>query len=389
MFDNQIDVAKIMREIKESVGIGEEGEEKGRSFTRYKTDALNGIVNEYVRIESFITNTLTKNHEYINVYQSNIPSYNRFGRVLGKAFRFIAKGIRKCTEYLFKNQIMVNQSMEACIKALTESQMQLVKAFDYIDDLYEEKRSLTKELDNKKKFTNSNMGEIYCDFENKYRGNEAIIKERLKYYIDQIIIPEYLGKQELQILDLGCGRGEWLELLKECGYSASGIDINTAMVSTCRKKGLNVVEGEVLEYIKLIPDNSRDIVTAFQVIEHIEIDKIDILLKEIYRILKPNGLVILETPNAANVEVGCYAFYLDPTHVKPVNSELLKFIAERSGYTKVEIQYWKNKEIEDWWMNILKENNGKLLDSPLFRTIVETIKNNFYVSPDFALVAKK
>lgn len=389
MFDNQIDVAKIMREIKESVGVGNEEEGKNRSFVKYKTDALNEIMNEYIRIESFITNTLAKNHEYINIYQSNVPSYNRYGRIPGKIFRFIAKGIRKCTEYLFRNQVVVNQSMEACIKALTESQMQLVKAFDYIDELYEEKRSLTEELGNEKKFTNSNMGEVYCDFENKYRGNEGIIKERLKYYIDQIILPEYSQNKQVQVLDLGCGRGEWLELLKEYGYSASGVDVNTAMVLICRKKGLDVVSGELFDYIKLIPDNSRDIVTAFQVIEHIEIDKIDILLREIYRILKPNGLVILETPNTANVEVGCYGFYLDPTHIKPVNSELLKFIAEQSGYTKVEIQYWKNKEIEEWWMSILKENNGQLLESPLFRTIVETIKNNFYVSPDFALVAKK
>jgi O-antigen chain-terminating methyltransferase len=141
----------------------------------------------------------------------------------------------------------------------------------------------------------------------------------------------------MPILDLGCGRGEWLELLKEEGYMALGVDTNQVLIERCHARGLEVVESDALSYLRGLPDNSFCAVTGFHIIEHLQIEVLMNLLDEIVRVVHPGGVVIFETPNPENVIVGSNFFYFDPTHRNPLPSLLMKFLLESRGLDRIEV----------------------------------------------------
>jgi 2-polyprenyl-3-methyl-5-hydroxy-6-metoxy-1,4-benzoquinol methylase len=141
----------------------------------------------------------------------------------------------------------------------------------------------------------------------------------------------------MPVLDLGCGRGEWLELLREEGLRARGVDLNRMLVEACRQQGLEVVDGDAIGYLRSLPDASLGVVTAIHLIEHLPFDAFVKLLDETVRVLKPGGVTIFETPNAENVLVGSNTFYLDPTHRNPLPSAVVKFLAEARGLCRLEV----------------------------------------------------
>lgn len=183
---------------------------------------------------------------------------------------------------------------------------------------------------------NHNLDSFYVFLEDNFRGSREEIKKRLQVYLP-IIKKANAGLKNSPILDIGCGRGEWLELLKGADLYAKGLDINRVMVEICKKQGFNVIESEALSFLKGLPDNSLGTVTGFHFIEHYGFEFLVELLKEIFRVLKSDGLVILETPNPANILVGSCNFYVDPTHNKPLPSSLIKLILESRGFSKVKI----------------------------------------------------
>jgi SAM-dependent methyltransferase len=180
------------------------------------------------------------------------------------------------------------------------------------------------------------LDSLYVFLEDNLRGNRKEIKKRLKIYIP-IVKKANAGLEHSPILDIGCGRGEWLELLKEADLHARGLDSNKVMVKICKERGLDVTESKVLSFIENVSDNSLGAVTGFHLIEHYGFDFLIKLLDEILRVLKPGGLVVLETPNPNNVLVGSCSFYLDPTHNKPIPSSLIKLVLESRGFSKVRV----------------------------------------------------
>ncbi len=172
--------------------------------------------------------------------------------------------------------------------------------------------------------------DFYVAFEEKFRGSEELIKERQKKYL-KFINPLKILKDEVKALDIGCGRGEWISLLNENGFNARGIDINESMVRLASQKGLNAAVNDALGELKSLDENSLDIITAFQVVEHIKFDDVLELIKEAKRVLAPCGILILETPNPENIMVGTQWFYLDATHKNPIPCELLSFATHYYG----------------------------------------------------------
>ena len=172
--------------------------------------------------------------------------------------------------------------------------------------------------------------DFYVAFEEKFRGSEELIKERQKKYL-KFINPLKILKDEVKALDIGCGRGEWISLLNENGFNARGIDINESMVKVASQKGLNAAVSDALGELKSLEENSLDIITAFQVVEHIKFDDVLELIKEAKRVLAPCGILILETPNPENIMVGTQWFYLDATHKNPIPCELLSFATHYYG----------------------------------------------------------
>jgi O-antigen chain-terminating methyltransferase len=174
---------------------------------------------------------------------------------------------------------------------------------------------------------------LYAELEDNFRGTPEEIKERFRTYLPYI---KSLATDR-PMVDLGCGRGEWLELLKEEGHKGLGVDTNQVMLDRCRARGLDVIENDALKYLRGVPDNSLSAVTGFHIIEHLQIEILVSLLDEIVRVLQPGGLVIFETPNPENVLVGSNFFYLDPTHRNPVPSLLVKFLLESRGFARIKV----------------------------------------------------
>jgi SAM-dependent methyltransferase len=180
---------------------------------------------------------------------------------------------------------------------------------------------------------------FYSAFEEEFRGSQAVIRERLKIYLP--LIAEQPGAIGAPILDVGCGRGEWLELLQESGYDAIGIDINGAMVVQCQERGLNVQRHDVFAYLRSLPDNSLGGVSGFHIVEHLPFDRLVSLMAEAFRVVRPGGFVLFETPNPQNVLVGSFSFYLDPTHRNPIPFDVMRFLLRYSGFEPV-VPIWAN-----------------------------------------------
>lgn len=176
---------------------------------------------------------------------------------------------------------------------------------------------------------------FYLAFENHFRGDAATIQARLSYYLP-LLASLPLVKQ-LPVADIGCGRGEWLDLLKEQGYSPIGIDMNSHNVAVCQQKGHKATQLDGLEWLTQQPANSLSALTSFHVIEHLTFEQYNQLLCEAMRVLAPGGLLILETPNPENLISGITHFYTDPTHLKPVPPTLSEFMLDYRGFTDIQI----------------------------------------------------
>ena len=175
---------------------------------------------------------------------------------------------------------------------------------------------------------------FYREFENHHRGSRDLIKSRLNIYFP-FVKPLLEFYQEAAAIDIGCGRGEWLELLTEWGFQPLGIDQDAGMLTACHELGLKVELGDAFAYLRTLPTESQAIISAFHVVEHISFERLRELVGEAIRVLKPGGLLILETPNPENLMVATRNFYLDPTHRKPIPSQLLIFVADFTGFFRV------------------------------------------------------
>jgi len=175
---------------------------------------------------------------------------------------------------------------------------------------------------------------FYRDFEDRFRGSLQDIRLRLEQYVE-FLNPILSVYPKGSIVDLGCGRGEWLELTQELGFTSCGVDLDEGMLSACKDKGLNAVRGQALEYLSSLEDDSQAVVSAFHVVEHIPFDELRRWVSEALRVLKPGGLLIFETPNPESIAVATVNFYLDPTHLRPIPPNLLSFVLENSGFARV------------------------------------------------------
>lgn len=216
---------------------------------------------------------------------------------------------------------------------------------------------------------------MYVALEDHFRGAQEEIRARQMQYLP---VMSRAPISDHYVLDLGCGRGEWLEVLKEAGVEARGVDSNLACVSECQGKNLQVIHADLVEHLRSLPDGECSVITMFQVLEHLPFPVLLDVLREIRRVLCINGLLIAEVPNSENLSVGASTFWIDPTHERPLFPGLLKFLATEIGFAKVDGMY----------SSPIRETPA--LDG-LERTVSECIMavhKAIYGPADFALIAQ-
>jgi len=211
---------------------------------------------------------------------------------------------------------------------------------------------------------------FYRSFEERYYAPRDVIKSLRRQYFPfvQPIATLYKGASTF---DVGCGRGEWLELMSELQLTPFGVDLDEGMLSACAELGLAAEKGDAVERLATFPANSQAIVTAFHVVEHITFDQLRTLVSEALRVLKPGGLLIMETPNPENIVVATHNFYLDPTHQRPIPRQLLSFVAEHAGFERIRTVRLQEQES--------LRNHDAVTLSDVFKG----------VSPDYAVIAQK
>lgn len=221
----------------------------------------------------------------------------------------------------------------------------------------------------------------YAAFEDAFRGERSQIKRRVAHYLRTLIAAGIEPNGDGVILDLGSGRGEWLEVLSESGYRGRGVDLDRGMLAASRDRGHEVVEADAVDFLRVQDDNTYAAITAFHVVEHIPHLTLIQLLDQAKRVLRPGGVLILETPNPENVLVGACTFYLDPTHRNPIPPQLLQWVVQNHGFEGAAIER-------------LTEHRGSPALLPVSSDTPGAAQLNqmvawFTAPPDYAVIARK
>ena len=219
---------------------------------------------------------------------------------------------------------------------------------DVIADLRAELAATRAELDALRRETAAGprFAAIYPAFEDRFRGSEADVRDRLAVYLPRVrdAVSAAGGPR---VLDVGPGRGEWLALLAEAGVPATGVEDNPAMVGRLRDRGLDAVLGDGTDGLGAFATGSLDVVTAFHVVEHLDVEGRLGLLAAAHRVLRPGGLLVLETPDPTNLVMGACNFHIDPTHLAPIPPAQLEFLVRAAGFTGTEVWPLHPKEDVD------------------------------------------
>lgn len=217
----------------------------------------------------------------------------------------------------------------------------------------------------------------YTGFENRFRGREQDVRAQLEAYIG-------LFKKGGKVLDLGCGRGEFLELLKAAGVQGEGLDLNGLMVETCRAKGLDCRQADLLEGLAVRADASLDGIFSSQVIEHLTPAAIEKLIQLAFAKLAPSGVLVLETVNPLSLFTLVNVYFLDPTHRTPVHPQAVKFLLETAGFREVAVRF--SPPLEHEKLQTLPGADGT---SAILNRDIDALNDVLFGPPNYAVIGTK
>lgn len=215
-------------------------------------------------------------------------------------------------------------------------------------------------------------------FHNRFRGSEGDVRERQRVWVD-------LFRGGGDVLDVGCGRGELLELLREAGVPARGVDSDPAVVWLCERKGLPVECADAMDVLRGLDDGSLGGIFAGQVIEHLAFEDLMSLLRLCHRKLRPGGVLVAETPNPKCLSVFARSFYADPGHIRPVHPDTLRFLFEDVGFSSVELRFGAPVETE---LRLAPAARGEAIPEELVRRL-EGLDDLLFGDQDYAAIGRK
>ena len=220
--------------------------------------------------------------------------------------------------------------------------------------------------DPKSPATQFDLGFDYARFADRFRGSEDYVRRNQRFYVP-------LFREAGRVLDIGCGRGEFLELLRDQNIPARGIEMSDESVGYCRSKGLEVEKADVFTYLADLPEVSEDVIFCSQVVEHLEPARLPELIRLCATRLRKGGVLAIETPNPECLAIFATHFYLDPTHTRPVPHPLLAFYLEEGGMGRIEVHRFA-PAVESF---------------PEIRSLPKDFADKFFGGLDYAIVAWK
>jgi len=234
----------------------------------------------------------------------------------------------------------------------------------------------------------------YVGFEDQFRGSREVIQARLESYVPFFTTDAHghPRRDGGEVLDVGCGRGEFLDLLKAKGIASRGIDLNHEMAELCRARGLDVTEADAVGYLSSLPDGSLAGIFSAQVVEHLQPGYLLQFLELAYHKLRPGGRVVLETLNPACWVAFFESYIRDITHVWPLHPETLKYLVVASGFTRTTIEFRSPVPPQDRLQAIAAPPGtdaalGDLVEA--FNANVEKLNSRIFTFLDYAIVAEK
>ncbi len=225
----------------------------------------------------------------------------------------------------------------------------------------------------------------YVGFEDQFRGSRDVIRARLESYL-----PLFEGRTD--VLDIGCGRGEFLDLLAARGIAARGLDLNHEMAQSCRARGLDVAQGDAVSYLSALPDASLGGIFAAQVVEHLDPPYLLRLLELAGHKLRPGGRLVLETLNPACWVAFFESYIRDITHVWPLHPDTLKYLVVASGFTQAAIEFRSPVPVEDKLQPVAIPAGADQVLADLieaFNGNVEKLNSRLFTFLDYAVVAER
>lgn len=377
---NNVDVAKIMEEILKEVeqqyGVGYEG---SLSQTLEKK-------NEEMA-------PLVKRIHALDGIHLRIPPYTGKKPPVAKLMSMVSRVTSKLTRFINFQQNEVNNKTATSLDIIQENMEEIAlwsREMEARLALLERGGAAEATGEASVAPAKASFDEgTYLAFEEQHRGDQEEIRRRQQYYLDTYVKNWLDRDMPGDILDLGCGRGEWLDILRENGYHAVGIDLNRESLKECQKKDLKVICMDAISYIKSLPDESVRMITSFQLIEHLEMPQLLSLFRELGRVVKKGGIIIMETPNPCNLQVGAASFYLDPTHVRQLHPEFVRFLTEQSGFGRIEVAYPEQSRAEEWWNGLTQEETTDIQQSVCFQAVLNELRRTIWSSADYAIVAMK
>lgn len=217
----------------------------------------------------------------------------------------------------------------------------------------------------------------YFDFENHFRGSRESIKEVQKQYVEY-----FVGRNN--VLDLGCGRGEFLELLMENKIESVGVECYSEFAEYCKMKGLNVAEEDALTYLE--KQEKVGGIFAGQLIEHLKVNQIVRLCELAYEKLEEGAYMVLETPNPMSLAIYTHAFYIDPSHNKPVHPLLMEYFMKKAGFKDIRILFTESSKYP---VDIPKLVGNGIENIEAFNQSMEEVSRTLFGSQDYAVIGRK
>lgn len=354
-------------------------------FRKVAKFLIEPIVNDQNRFNSAATQTLNSIRNNDTVFEAQIGAL--YQMLLEHAQRIDSNEelVEECVEKLdlliaqlreFADVFQTQQSEIGQLHEQVKSYQDELSGYQNAFSSQQRKMELMREQCSKRSQVYEAID--YHAFENQFRGSRESIKDRQKMYVPYF-------KDCSRVLDLGPGRGEFLELLREHQISATGVEIYGPFVEYCRMRGQEIIQEDAVEYLKRQDTASCDGIFSAQLVEHIPFEQLVSLCRECYRILEPGRTLIIETPNPTCLSTFINSFYIDPSHLKPVHPQTLEYLLKEAGFSSVQILYTEQSKtgyrlplLDGSGANVEKINDG-----------INYLSDIMFGSQDYAVIAVK